>query len=503
MRLASISGVFQLEVSARAVSPFVELVGAPRVESIVRLAEVTNALLAGRPVWNINSTAAGGGVAEMLRALLRYCRGLGVDVRWAVLEGTPDFFTITKRLHNALHDDPGDGGPLGPMERAVYDRVMRENAAELIRLVKPGEIVICHDPQTAGLIAPLVAHGALVVWRCHVGYEHRGRRVDEGWAFLRAYLEEVPIAVFSREAYAPEWLPRKRTVVLPPNIDPFSVKNEWLADASISAILRQSGLVEGVADPKAAMFVRDDGSVGYVVRRADVVREEGPPREDAPLVVQVSRWDRMKDHLGVLDAFARLAREPEAIRAELVLAGPTVRGVADDPEGPEVFREVEAAWRALPDPIRRRAHLVQLPMDDIEENAAMVNALQRHAAVIVQKSLREGFGLTVTEAMWKRRPVVASAVGGIQDQIRDGVEGLLVYEPRNADETATAIRRILRDAELARRLGEAAHDRACRDYTSIASLERWAELLRVLVGTAAPRVTAEPAVARDSHAVRA
>ncbi len=494
--------MFELDISARTISPFVELVGAPRVEAVVRLAESTNALLGGRAIWNVSSTAAGGGVAEMLRALLRYIRGLGVDIRWAVLEAAPDFFTVTKRLHNALHDDPGDGGPLGPAERAVYDRVTVDNARELTRLVRPDEILICHDPQTAGLIQPLVAHGALVVWRCHIGYEHRGHHVDQGWEFLKPYLADVPVAVFSREAYAPSWLPRKRTVVLPPNIDPFSVKNEWLAAPSISAILRQAGLVEGAPDPNAAIFVRDDGSIGHVIRSADVVREGGPPREDVPLIVQVSRWDRMKDHLGVLDAFARLAPHPEAARAELVLAGPTVRGVADDPEGPEVFREVEAAWRAMPEEIRRRAYLVQLPMDDVEENAAMVNALQRHAAVIVQKSLREGFGLTVTEAMWKSRPVVASAVGGIQDQIEDGVDGLLVYEPRNADETATAIRRILRDPDLARRLGEASHQRACRDYTSIASLERWAELLRLLIGTAAAHAMPAPAVARDSQAVR-
>ncbi len=488
-------------MSARAVGPFVELVGAPRVEAIVRLAEATNALLQGRAVWNVNSTAAGGGVAEMLRALLRYCRGLGVDVRWAVLEGAPDFFVVTKRLHNALHDDPGDHGALAANEREIYDRVTRENVAALTKLVRPEDILICHDPQTAGLIAPLAAHGAHVVWRCHIGYEHPGRHVDQAWAFLRPYLEDVPVAVFSREAYAPAWLPRKRTVVLPPNIDPFSVKNEWIAAPSISAILRQAGLVQGTPDADAAFFVRDDGSIGHVIRRADVVSESGPPREDAPLVVQVSRWDRMKDHQGVLDAFARLALQPEAIRAELVLAGPSVRGVADDPEGPQVFQEVEAARRALPDEIRRRVHLVQLPMEDVEENAAMVNALQRHAAVIVQKSLREGFGLTVTEAMWKSRPVVASAVGGIQDQIRDGVEGLLVYEPRNADETATAIRRVLRDAPLATRLAEAGHERACRDYTSIASLERWAELLKLLMTSATVAPTAEPAVARASHDV--
>src|SRR5262249_26074514 len=156
------------------------------------------------------------------------------------------------------------------------------------------------------------------------------------------------------------------------------------------------------------------------------------------------------DPLGVLEGFARLV-EPEAPRgAELVLAGPSVLGVADDPEGPQVFRDVEQAWRGLHDALRGSIHLAQLPMQDSEENAAIVNALQRHAAVVVQKSLREGFGLTVTEALWKRRPVVASAIGGIQDQIRDGVDGLLVGDPTDLGSFASALRRVLADEALAR-----------------------------------------------------
>lgn len=473
--------MFEVNVRARPLAQFVELVGAGRIEGIARLAEAARARLGERAVWNVNSTAAGGGVAEMLRSLLCYCRGLGVDVRWAVMDAPPEFFAITKRLHNALHDDAGDGGPLGPAEHELYVRTTRENAITLASMVRHGDVVICHDPQTAGMIQPLVERGVVVTWRCHIGYDHGGRRVDEGWTFLRPYLEHVPIAVFSRDAYVPSWMPRTRAVVLPPNIDPFSVKNAWMSDTAVSAILRQAGLVLGPPEPASALFVRDDGTTGQVLRTAYVVREGPPPREEARLVVQVSRWDRMKDHRGVLEAFARIACAPGNEDVELVLAGPSVLGVADDPEGPEVFREVEAAWRVLPEPVRRRAHLAQLPMNDVDENAAIVNALQRHATVIVQKSLREGFGLTVTEAMWKGRPVVASAVGGIQDQIRDGIDGLLVRQPHDAAETAAAIDKILRDADLARRLGASGRARVCSDYLSVASLERWAELLRVLL----------------------
>lgn len=470
-------------MSARALSPFVELVGEERVARVTERAGSIAKLLRGRTVWNVNSTAAGGGVAEMLRSLLRYARGVGIEVRWVVMEGDPDFFRITKRLHNALHDEPGDGSPLGAPEAEAYARVTRTNMTELERLVRPGDIVVCHDPQTAGLVPLLVAAGAHVVWRCHIGHELRGAHVDAGWAFLRPFLSDVPVAAFSRGAYAPPWLPRRRYVVLPPNIDPFSVKNQFMPDIAIRDVLVRTELVSAPMSEVGPMFVREDGTPGRVERRARVVREGAPPLWHVPLVVQVSRWDRMKDHVGVLESFARLVGgdAPGApLDAHLVLAGPSVAGVADDPEGPAVFAEVRAAWDALEGAIRARVHLVELPMDDADENAAMVNALQRHAAVIVQKSLREGFGLTVTEAMWKRRPVLASAVGGIQDQIRDGVDGLLVHDPTDRAETAGLLGRILRGPELGIRLGDAAYERVRADYLSVASLERWADLLELL-----------------------
>ncbi len=475
--------MFQVDVSARTLAPFVELVGGERVARVTGRAASIAKLLGGRVVWNVNSTAVGGGVAEMLRSLLRYARGLGIEVRWVVMEGEPDFFRITKRLHNALHDEAGDGSALGPDEAAAYDRVTRANMTELERLVRPGDVVICHDPQTAGLVPLLVAKGARVVWRCHIGHEDRGVHVDAGWGFLRPYLADVPVAAFSRGAYAPAWLPRKRFVVLPPNIDPFSVKNQLMPEEAVRDVLVRSELVSAPMSEVGPVFVREDGTPGRVERRARVVREGTPPLWHVPLVVQVSRWDRMKDHVGVLESFARLVRGDAAdapLDTHLVLAGPSVSGVADDPEGPSVHAEVKAAWRALPDAVRRRVHLVELPMDDADENAAMVNALQRHAAVIVQKSLREGFGLTVTEAMWKRRPVLASAVGGIQDQIRDGVDGLLVHDPTDRAETAALLARVLSDPELGVRLGDAAYERVRADYLSVASLERWADLLELL-----------------------
>lgn len=473
--------MFEVVVGARDLSPFIELVGTELVETVARRAEETRALLGSSVVWNVNSTAAGGGVAEMLRPILRYARGLGVNVRWAVIEGPPSFFTITKRLHNALHDNPGDGSPLGAEQTALYESVLEENARALLALLRPGDIVICHDPQTAGLIPHLARRGIAVLWRCHIGHEDRGWDVDLGWSFLRKYVEDAPLAVFSRGAYAPSWLPQKRAIVVPPSIDPFAVKNTWMPEVVVRAVLAAADVVEPTGPLHDAVFVRDDGTTANVTRRARVLRASPPPRWDMPLVVQVSRWDRMKDHGGVIAGFARLASDAPALRAELVLAGPSASSVADDPEGPEVIADLEREFRALPEAVRSRVHIAQLPMEDTEENAAIVNALQRHAAVVVQKSLREGFGLTVTEAMWKRRPVVASAIGGIIDQVRDGVEGLLLRDPTDPEETARALRRVLESPELAVHMGNAAYERVRENYLTIRSLLSWADLVKALV----------------------
>ncbi len=471
--------MFEVHVPARSVTPFAEILGNERIRALESDAQALRALLGQRTVWNVNTAAAGGGVAEMLRSALRYSRGLDVDIRWLVFQGPPEFFRITKRVHNSLHGSRGDGSPLGPEQAALYQRVTSENAVALDALVRPGDIVICHDPQTAGLVPHLLGKGMRAIWRCHIGHDRHDDEVDRGWAFLRPYLDTVPAAVFSRAAYAPSWLPGKRTIVLPPTIDPFSAKNRPMDDPTIRSVLVHAGLVEGPSGAAVPAFVRDDGSTSRVVREADVVRLGRAPSWDTPLVVQVSRWDAMKDPIGVLEGFARFL-EPDAPRgAELVLAGPSANSVADDPEAAQVFGELQRAWQALPTAARRAVHLAMLPMDDDEENAALVNALQRHAAVIVQKSLQEGFGLTVTEAMWKRRPVVASAVGGIQDQIRDGVDGLLVHKPSDLGEFAGALRQVLNDDALAQRLGEAGYRRVRDHYLSVSALEHWAKLVRL------------------------
>ncbi len=227
-----------------------------------------------------------------------------------------------------------------------------------------------------------------------------------------------------------------------------------------------------------AAFTLEDGSIGRINRHVDVLQTGPPPPADVPLVVQVSRWDPLKDMVGVMTAFAE--HVAGAGSAHLLLVGPVVTGVADDPEGAATFERCIEVWRLLPHAERSRIHLACLPMQDAVENAIMVNAIQRHASVVTQKSLAEGFGLTVAEAMWKGRPIVASAVGGIVDQIVSGEHGLLVDDPRDPAEFGQAVRRLLDDSPYAELLGENARQRATAEFLGDRHLEQYAQLFEQL-----------------------
>jgi len=476
----------EVRIAPRSIERFEALVDARIVAGLQRLAAKLREQLAGHAIFNINSTAVGGGVAEMLQPLLTYSRGAGIDARWLVVAGEPEFFAVTKRIHHALHGSEGDGNPLGEHERQIYERTLERNEAGLQTHVRPGDVVVLHDPQTLGLARIARALGAHVVFRSHVGRDEPNEQVELAWRFLRPYLDSVDAAIFSRPAYVPPGLGKLPVATIAPSLDPFSAKNQEMEAETARAILIHTGLVDGMPPPHAEpVFSREDGSPGRVERAADVM-QLGPPASAAvPLVVQISRWDPLKDHEGVMHAFVRAITHDPSLDAELLLVGPNVRGVSDDPEAPLVFEETLRAWRALPHAHRQRVHLAMLPTADIEENAAIVNALQRRAAIVVQKSLQEGFGLTVAEAMWKERPVVASDVGGIADQIEDGISGILLRDPRDLDACAEALRGLLADPARAQRLGTAARERVRARFLATRHMTDYAELfLRLLGGPA-------------------
>ncbi|MBK5111586.1 MAG: glycosyltransferase [Thermoleophilia bacterium] len=441
-------------------------------DEIVAAADEARAEFAGRTVWHVSSTSLGGGVAEMLRSFLPYARDAGADNRWVVLSERPLFFGITKRIHNKLHGHPGDGGSLGEAERAVYEEILTDSAAQVLELGKPGDVFFLHDPQTAGLIPTIADAGFTTIWRCHVGVDKINEHVAEAINFLMPYVKRADAFVFSRRDYVWEGLPMEKAFLMPPAIDAFSPKNQELEPSVVKAILGKIGL--SADNPEInPPFIRSDGSPGEIVSEAEILQVEPLP-DDAFLIAQISRWDVLKDHEGLLECFAEYLGDTEA---HLALIGPSSGAVADDPEGPAVQSRIFAAWNEMPEDLRRRIHIVNLPMNDFDENGAMVNAIQRRADVVVQKSLVEGFGLTVCEAMWKAKPVVASAIGGINDQIVDGESGMLVEDPTDLEAFADAFRKLINDPGLAERMGEAAQQRVVEQFLAIPRLIGYARLI--------------------------
>jgi trehalose synthase len=475
-----LSLVEPVQVTRRPVAQLEPVIGSERHARLLQAADRFRHELSGRTVWNISSTAVGGGVAEMLQVLLGYAQDLDVRSRWMVISGDAEFFVLTKRLHNQIHGDPA-GGPLTAAEGAHYARMLAANAAELLDHVRPKDLVLLHDPQTAGLTQSLAQAGALVAWRCHIGVDWENEATRAAWSFLRPYLAAARGYVFSRREYVPAWIPDELVAIIPPSIDPFSPKNQGMDDDTVRGILATIGVLDGGTPRQPTAFVRRDGATGMVSRSAEVTGDSRPGPGDS-VVVQVSRWDQLKDMPGVMHGFAEHVAPVSG--GFLVLAGPAVTGVADDPEGAAVFADCLLRWRDLPGWLRKRILLVTLPLDDADENAAMVNALQRHATVIVQKSLAEGFGLTVAEGMWKARPVVGSAVGGIIDQIAAGT-GILLPDPGDLAAFGAAVRLLLGNRHEADQMGRAAHAHIIRNYVGDQHLLRYEKLFGGLIGDAA------------------
>ena len=379
-------------------------------------------------LWHVNSTLRGGGIAEILDALSAQS-GPQLMHRRFVIEGPRGIFDMTKRLHYRLH-----GEDLGPMpserERKAFVRFGRDNASRLLSVVGQGDLVILHDPHTLSMIPPLVERDLKLGWRCHIGTSFPNATSNATWDYLSEFWDGLSALVFSAESLVPHHAAGHRVQIIAPSIDPSSEKNRWMSDSEIDKVLTDAGIVLG---------------------------------RNHQMIAQVSRWDPLKDMAGVLTAYAS---SEQLQRAKLVLLGPAPESIVDDPEAERVLKQIHRQWALLPETVRNRVFIVCSKLEDEQTNACLVNAVQRRADVIVQKSLREGFGLTVTEAMIKGRPVVASRVGGIAAQVENGKTGLLINDPYNLDEFARVVSCVLEDRALASQLGAAAARHAL-DHLSV------------------------------------
>jgi trehalose synthase len=469
----------EVPITPRSLEPLAQIIGEERMTRFAEALASARRRLGGATVWHVNSTTTGGGVAEMLQSVLGYPAACEVEVRRLVIEGSKPFFELTKRLHHLLHGSPGDAGPLGEEQRRLYERTLDSEASTLTDLVRPGDVVVLHDPQVVGLAPCLASLGARVLWSCHIGADNPNRETRRAWDFLLPYVTETAAQTFSRSQYRWEKLAGSTVAVIPPCIDVFATKNQPLDDAGVTAILDASGIIPTGEVSRTPKFPRQDGTRASVTHRAQTIEDE-PIAGDAPIVCQVSRWDPLKDHAGLMRAFASHVRRDHG--AQLVLAGPSSGSVDDDPEANGTFEELVRTQERLGADERRRVHICSLPMDDVEENAAIVNALQRRADLVVQKSLAEGFGLTVAEAMWKGRPTLGSRVGGIQDQIEPGESGLLV-DPTDPADIGSAVESVLSDTAAAAKLGESGRRRVIENYLAPSYLtDQFALIRQVLAG---------------------
>jgi len=365
------------------IDEYIPIVGQPIIDDLRLLAEK----LSGKVVQNINSTSVGGGVAEILNRMVPLLKELGVDARWDLIKGGERFFEVTKKFHNALH------GVYIEVTGEDYDVFLETSRSNMEEMNLYGDIVFIHDPQPVALVDK--KQDRKWVWRCHVDVSEPD---EEVWRFLRGFIDKYDSAVFSAPAFSQK-LPI-RQFLISPSIDPLSDKNKELPQETIDAVLRKYGIPS-----------------------------------DKPIVTQISRFDRLKDPLGVIKVYKQVKRYSDF---RLVLAG---GGASDDPESAEVLFEVREAAKGDPD-----IHVLLLAQNDIE-----INALQRASTVIMQKSIREGFGLTVSEALWKAKPMVASNVGGIPLQLAHKYSGLLC---NSIDGASFALKQLLNSPDYARRLGE-------------------------------------------------
>jgi len=445
--------------------------------------------LKGRSVIMVNSTAQGGGVAEMLPKMVGILRELGVDTQWLVMgSDDPAFFKLTKRIHNMIH---GAGDPsFSDADRNLYEKVSRANAAELRPFVREQDLLVVHDPQPLGAGALLKAElNTPSVWRCHIGLDVHLPATRAAWTFLQRYADVYDHGVFSAPQYIPDYL-AGRSSIIHPALDPLSHKNRYLSPHKLSGILCNAGLAKAHSPvltspfPFQAQRLQPSGEFSV----ATVPNEIGLLYR--PVVSQISRWDRLKGFLPLLQGFVHLKKTRKA-RAQslserhrrrldiirLVMAGPDPASIQDDPEGVDVLESLKAAYCGLESEYQEDIALITLPMNSRKENALMANALQTCSTIVAQNSLQEGFGLTVTEAMWKGTPVMGSSACGIRQQIRDRVDGRLLSDPESPEEIAALLDEMLNDEFGRDRWARSAQKRVHSDFLIFSQVAQW---LRVL-----------------------
>lgn len=456
------------------------------LETVRRLGREVAALLGPHRVWMLNSTASGGGVAEMMPRLCALLDDVGLDVRWLVMKtDAPSFFATTKALHNLIH---GEAASLPSDAKQTFDEVSA-SLAEGLRQVTSNDVLVVHDPQPAGVGSHLPAQRRpTLVWRSHIGMPTSNAHTQQGWDFLHPYLTDYERLVFSAQPYVPtEYLERAR--IIAPGIDPLSHKNRFLRPYKLVGIMRAAGLVDGPSCDTWSGFEQR-------AQRWTNGRWHTTPMPDflfRPFILQVSRFDRLKGFGQLIPAFVaflelwprraeHLRIDAERVRCELaavqlVLAGPDPSGVADDPEAVEVLESLCRQVNALPDEVRDRVHLLRLPMASTKENALMVNALQRAASLAVQNSIREGFGLTASEALWKSTPTIVSNVGGLSIQVRHDIDGRIVQDPCDPQEMAKAMLFMLSQPHQAETMGRSGHMRVRDHFLVLNQMKRWLEVL--------------------------
>lgn len=445
-----------------------------------------------RKIWMINSTEYGGGVAEMMPRMISMLRQLGLDADWLVMETKEqEFFSLTKNVHNLIH---GQSGPqITPEQVALYEQVNKENTQQLAEFVKAGDIVVIHDPQPAGMAIELKKSvNFTAIWRCHIGLEYSNTSTDMAWSFLSPYLQAYDHFVFSSPEYIPKGLSGNVTMIHP-SIDPLSHKNRPLSLHKLTGILNNAGLLHN-GHPHLYPHYQ------HQVARLQPDGNFGPAHNGTeigllfrPILTQVSRWDKLKGFFSLMEGFILLKqrtprdssdRNQQRIRnARLVLAGPDPESVADDPEGKQVLQDLVDAYLKLPDHLKDDVVILTLPMNSPKENALIVNALQRSSYLVVQNSLKEGFGLTATEAMGKRIAVLTSSACGLRNQVRNLIDGRLLLHPEDPEEVAYYLEELLSNPKLVEEMSFGAEKRVLDHFLIFQQLTQWLNVFNKVLPT--------------------